>query len=725
MIFSNTCSDIDMYESILFLKNPKLLYDLTENSAKSLPIQIPSIINSSYSIKNEKKNKSNFKVSDTVENKKNKLKQKKKIRSKIYIDKGFSDNNEDIELNDVNVLPFLRPSKNLKSKKQNKNKVIAALSNNDVQNMTDIVSVQASNPLKHIYLENLLTVQELSERLSITSTQIIKWLFLQGIPVTINQILDVSISTLVAEHYDFVVLREKSEYSNVSVNHQKLSKGRSRSPVVTILGHVDHGKTTLLNVIRQNNKLNKEIGNITQAIGSYEVLLDDEQKTKKIIFLDTPGHQAFISIRRRGADITDLVILVVAADDGLKPQTIEAIEHIQKRDLPFIVAINKIDKVEANIDQIKKQLSRFNITSNNVPIVGVSALTGENIDTLLSNLIVLSEAQNLQSDPCGVVEGMILDAYLDKQRGPVAKLLIQNGTLAIGNVIITGNTYGKVKAIVNSIGSKVKTIESNALAEVLGFPSVPDVGLSFKVVNNEKEARVFVSNLTNVKPTLNSFNNRRGLDIIDSYGQKSILKQIKLIIKTDVQGTIDPIINALSQVSQDKVQVNIISIVVGSVSLKDIQLAYASSSIILVFNLNIPSAILGSAKSLGVVVKQFNVIYDLIDYIKKYMLTFVEVQYKKEIIGHAEVKSVFVINNGVVAGCFVLDGKLKKNNYLSITRNGKIVYSGLLSSLKRGKINVDEVLSGYECGLICQDYNMWEINDQIEAYINEPLEKSL
>lgn len=723
LLFSNMCLSLDMHESILFLKNPQLLYDITEKVNNSLDIDVPNIINPSYNLKNDKKNKVNFKNLDNIDNKKNKLKNKKRVRSKIYVDKDFVDTTEELDLNNLSALPFLRPPKNIKSKKNNKSKV--ALTNNHDQSIVESNEEIAENDNKQIYLDNLLTVQELAQKLRIPSTEIIKWLFLQGISVTINQLLDLSIATLVAENYSFRVLQEKIQYNSLKIDAQQHFNGCIRSPVVTILGHVDHGKTTLLNCIRKANNFNQEAGNITQAIGSYEVYLDNDQDLKKIIFLDTPGHESFISMRTRGAEITDIMILVVSADDGLKPQTIEAINHIQKRNLPFIVAINKIDKLESNFEMVKKELSAFNILESQVPIIGISALNGYNIDLLLSSLIKLSKAQNLMSDPSQLAEGIILESYLDRQRGPIAKLLIQNGTLSIGDIVVSGNTYGKVKAILDGLGTKVGTIKSNSLAEILGFPSVPGIGLQFKVVEDEKIAKKYSAKYIALKQVSNSLNNRIVLDKVNIGRNKSIGKQINLIIKTDVQGSIDPIIHAFSKIPQDKVQVNILTIASGEISLKDIQLASTSTSHILTFNVNVPSSILDNAQQVSVAIKQFTIIYDLIDYIKNYMLTFVEIQYKKEIIGHAEVKSIFSINKGLVAGCLITDGKLKKDACITVIRNGKMMYDGILNSLKRGKDNIEESLSGYECGVMCQDYNLWETNDIIEAYIQNPLEKSL
>lgn len=721
------CLSSDRHESVLYLKNPKLLYDVTENSSNNVAIEIPDILNASYSLKNEKKSKLSFKPLDSVESKKNKLKQKRKVRSKIKLDKDFSDTTEDLELNEIRTLPFLRPSKNSKGKKNNKHKIVESHTvESDIINTKTISSVNHS---KQIYLGDLLTVQELAEKLHIPSTEIIKWLFLQGISVTINQSLDLSISTLIAEHYSFIVLQEKNKSNILKSDKHKQTTGETRSPVITLLGHVDHGKTTILNAIRKSNQVDKEAGNITQVIGSYEVLLDGNQEMKKLIFLDTPGHEAFISMRKRGAEITDLAILVVSADDGLKPQTIEAIEHIQKRNLPFVVAINKIDKIEANIDRVKKQLLAFNINSQDaggsVPMIALSAITGENIGLLLSTLLSLSEAQNLKSDPSQLAEGIILEAYLDKQRGPVAKILVQNGTLCVGNIIVAGGSYGKVKAITDSENSKTTCIKSTALAEVLGFPSVPEIGLPFEVVKDEKIAKSQSSGYITLNIASNLLNTRIALEAIGTNSSKCIVKQVNIIVKTDVQGSIDPIIHAFSRIPQEKVQINILSVSSGEISLKDIQLASTSNSIILAFNTKGPSTILSNAENAGIIVRQFNIIYDLLDYVKDYMLTFVEIEYSKEILGHAEVRNLFFINKGVVAGCFILDGKLKRNEHISVKRKSQIVYNGLLNSLKRVKEDVEEVFAGNECGLMCKQYNLWQVSDKVEAYVLRPLEKTL
>ena len=708
------------YDSVLYLKGPKLLNAIisNSNSGKST-IEFNSMLSQpSYDFVSEKKNKVNYKTVDFIENKKNKNKHKNKIKNKVYIDKNISSITDDLEINDISVSNFVRNSKN---KKSNKDKV--SVDNNQ---FTDNI-----NHDQNIYLNDLLTVQELAVKLHIASTDIIKWLFLQGISVTINQLLDISISTLVAEHYSFNVLIDNNLNNSITKSNNNNQLGQLRAPVITLLGHVDHGKTTLLKAIKQDTLLIQEVGDITQSIKSYEILIDNCGELKKLIFLDTPGHEAFVGMRSRGADITDLVILVVSADDGLKPQTIEAINHIQSRGLSFIVAINKVDKPEANIDRVKKQLLKFNISDydkhgNNI-IIEVSALNGKNINSLLSSIIVLSKAKNLRSDTLANVEGTILEAHLDKQRGPVAQLLIQNGTLHVGDFIVAGNLYGKVKAIHNSLNQKVDLIASTSLADVLCFAEVPSVGLSFKKVNNEKIAKILASKYSNLSTTtpFTLLNNRISLDDINHKGVKSIVKQVNLIIKTNTQGSIDAIMHTLANLPQEKVQINLLLIASGEVSCKDIELAFTSDSIILVFDLNISSSIVQYAERRKIVIHKFNVIYDLIDYVKRHMLAFVDVDYEKQILGYAEVKNLFFVNKGVVAGCSIQDGKLKKNSYFQVNRANMKVYNGLIDSLKRVKEDIDEVFSGDECGILCKEYNLWQVGDILECYELKPLEKTL
>lgn len=713
---------MNKFQPVLYLKNPKLLSSIinySSNDKSNLDLNNFTGHRLSYFNKNEKTNKFNDKGLDFAEDKKNKSKHKKKVRSKIHIDKNISHIKNELEFNEISPDTLIRNTKNLKTKKNHKYKVLRD-ANKLIINDT---------PSNDIYLHDSLTVEELAVKLRVSSTDIIKWLFLQGISTTINQLLDLSISTLVAEHYSFNVLKDKIRVLDDIEKKKKEEVGRLRAPVITLLGHVDHGKTTLLNIIRKDNTLIKEAGNITQSIGAYEVFIDDPRSVNKLIFLDTPGHEAFISMRQIGAGITDIVVLVVAADDGLKPQTIEAINHIKSRKLPFIVVINKIDKFEANISRVKKQLLEFNISTidsqGNKIIIEVNSLNGYNVDVLLSALITLSEINKLKSDPCCKAEGKILEAYLSKQRGTVAKLLIRNGTLHIGDIIVAGNFYGKVKAIHNSFNQKVQSIESTALADVLCFTEVPIAGLSFTVVDDEKKAKTLISNYTSIDRKIPVLNNRISLDDLQQKGAKTIIKQINLIIKTSARGSIDAIVHALSKVPQEKVQINVLMAACGEVSLKDIELAMTSNSVILIFGLNISSSLLRYAEEKGISIAKFYIIYDLIDYVKQQMLNFINVSYEKRILGYAQVKNLFFVNKKVVAGCLVDSGTLKRNSYFELKRGMKNIYVGSIDSLKRMKEYVDEVSSGNECGVLCKEYNLWQIEDKIECYDLEALEKTL
>jgi translation initiation factor IF-2 len=714
---------MNKYEPVLCLNNPKLLNDIIAYSQNDqYKIDVNNILNeeSIFIAKSERLNKNSYKDFDYPEEKKTKNRQKKKVRTKIYLDKNVSDIQDELELSDLNDGTFTRNVKHIKYKKNLKDSL--ENSNNNTQ-----IDLKVS---KSIYLDDLLTVQELAIKLDISTTEIIKWLFLQGISVTINQSLDLSISTLVAKHYSFNILKEPQK-SKTKISKQSGGvSGRLRAPVITLLGHVDHGKTSLLKAIRSDNIAIKEAGNITQAIGSYELFLERLGLTYKLIFLDTPGHEAFVSMRERGADITDIVILVIAADDGLKPQTIEAIQHIQSRNLPFIVAINKVDKIGADVSKVKNQLLEYDIfdkdSRNNNVIVEISSLSGYNIDLLLDSLINLLKHYAWKSNPMKKAEGLILEAYLDKKKGPVAQLLVQDGTLFLGDIIVAGNMYGKVKALQSSLKQNVLQAESVSLVDVLCFTQVPMAGLPFVVCKNEKEAKAFINEDLSFNKTSSILNSRISLNEFQkNEGLKKIVKRVNLIVKTSTKGSIDAIMHMLYNIPQDKVQINLLTVACGEVSMKDIELAITSDSLILAFCLKIPAQISQYLEDKPILIAEFNVIYDLIDYVKVHMLKFVDVEYTKSVLGYAIVKNLFTINKGIVAGCSVQSGKLKKYSKFELKKNDEIIYIGTIDSLKRGKQDVEEVNSGNECGILCQDYTEWGIGNSIECYDLYPLDKKL
>lgn len=706
---------MNKYESTLYLKNPKLLASYGHQNSSKILVEIEDKADQSFCISEiDKQNQLSRKEANFSENREIKNRQKQKSKSKSRISDDLSSMGDSLLIGNANTISLAKNSKSIKHPRSIEDKNYRSDSN----------LLEKNKNSNEIYVSDLLTVYELADKLSVSSADIIKWLFLKGISVTINELLDVSISTLVAEHYSFSVVKKDHENDFLKNNAPSSEHGKLRAPVITLLGHVDHGKTSLMRAFRQDSFSIQEVGSITQSIGSYEILIDNDAVIHKLIFLDTPGHEAFINMRKRGASITDLVILVVSADDGLKPQTVEAIEYIQSRNLPFIVAINKIDKPEANVDQVKSQLSAFSIHDHNSHIVSVSALNHDNVNSLLSSIIKLAKSQKLKSDPSLPAEGVILDAYLSKQKGSIAQLLVQNGTLHVGDLVLAGNFYGKVKAITDNSNNNIKFIESTALADILCFTDVPSAGLSFKVVSDEKTARTLASSFTNAN-LLKALNSRISLNDAGQQYAKKITKQVNLIIKTSTQGAIDAIMHALSKLSQEKVQINLLLVASGEVSWKDIELASLTSSTVLTFGLTISSNMLHDAGRLDVSVYSFNIIYDLIDCVKNYMLSFVDLDYEKQILGHAEIKNLFPVNKATVAGCFVKNGKLKKKSYFMIERSEGDVYTGLIDSLKVIKDDVDEVQEGNECGVMCKEYNSWAIGDVLECYELQPLEKTL
>ena len=725
---------IQKHDHIFRLKNPKLLSHLVNQDIYYSILDNNISLTVEKKVKNfylSKKEKTNSKKLDLLETKKNKLSQKKKVRSKTEdIDELNDGSRGALDIGNSISKSFIKTRRNVKTRKNLR-------SNNLVDNKNNLLHIyyekerkQRINENKEIVFDSLLTVQELANKLSISSSEVTKWLFLQGFAVTINQVVDLSIANLVAEHYGFIVLDKSLENGRTQrsrVNTESDYNSNSieiRSPIITVFGHVNHGKTTLLDSIRRTNTVHSEAGGITQSIGTYELMLDQQSSINKLIFLDTPGHEAFEGMRARGAEVTDIAILVVSADDSLKPQTIEAINHIKSRNIPFIVVINKIDKLESNVIKVKEELAQFNIygkdSGGEISIIEISALRGYNIDLVTSELIKMAENQNLKSDPNQIVSGTILESHLDKHKGAIAKVLIHNGTLHIGDIIIAGNTYAKIKVIINAQQQRVKLVKSVSIVELWGFVEVPIIGSRFTFVSDEKKARSTILKCDDYSNEYTLLNTR-----IKSDRYKEKAKRINIILKVDQQGSLEAILNCFSNISQEKVQINILSAESGEISGKDIKLASTSNSIIIGFNVSLSTNIRNTFEQNKIIIKSFNIIYDLVNYVKDYMLSFTEIEYEKELLGKAIVKTVFAINRGSVAGCFVLEGKLKNKTHITIYRKKEVVYNGLLDSLKRLKENVNEVYAKDECGVSCNAYNTWQESDQIECYEFKPKEKSL
>nr|QCI07982.1 Translation initiation factor 2 [Plumaria plumosa] len=720
-------------EAIYYLKNPKLIisfHKISSNVNSSLGnvnrsvINFPiSEINLNTANKFEKKYKNNNNTEDTTGAKKNKNKLNKKNRKNLDIDSKNSliKKGNDFFNDDTSSISLVKNPKFNKNKKKDK-----LLNQNQVfYNIEDKSKIIESNS-KDITIDSPITIQELSRKLNIPETEIITYLFLKGIPVTINQLIDISMATNVAINYDFNILEKKEIQDAEFVINKKLydiEASVKRPPIIAILGHVDHGKTSLLDAILKTNLVKKEYGGITQSINGHEVSYNYESKSYKLIFLDTPGHEAFSSMRMRGASVADIVLLVVAADDGLKPQSIEAIKCILKMKLSYIIVINKIDKNNTHVEKIKEELSQYQIIDKELGgdaiIIKVSALKSQNIDSLLENICLLADIKDLKSDPRQLAKGTILESYLDKKKGIIANVVIQNGTLRVGNFIIAGNISGKVKSIINNNNSRITTAYPSSIVKILGFQIMPPAGVMFECLIDDKQLkRSMYNSLSNnslINNTSKILNTR-----VKSTNQN--IKQLRLIIKTETQGSLEAIIDAFYKISQSKIQIHIISADSGNISRADVELALTSNSIIIGFNIIPMADIISFAKNNNIILNTFNVIYDLLDYITSYMLDLIDPEYDKNILGKATVKTVFPINKGAVAGCIVNEGRLKKMSNINIYRDNQIVYTGILNSLKRVKEDVDEVFSDHECGVMCNEYILWKKLDIIQSY--ELIEKN-
>ncbi|EAZ92149.1 translation initiation factor IF-2 [Crocosphaera chwakensis] len=579
-----------------------------------------------------------------------------------------------------------------------------------------------------VVLERNLTVRELSEQLQIAETEIIKHLFSKGIAVNITETLDQDTAKMVTESFDIEVeipeAKSAATKNTEMLDEQDLENLQRRPPVVTIMGHVDHGKTTLLDSIRKTKVAQGEAGGITQHIGAYHVDIDHGGETQQIVFLDTPGHEAFTAMRARGARVTDMAILVVAADDGVQPQTREAISHAQAAEVPIVVAINKIDKPEANADRIKQELSELSLVpeewGGETIMVPVSALKGENLDELLEMLVLVSEVEELVANPDRLAKGTVIEANLDRTRGPVATLLIQNGTLRVGDAIVAGSVFGKIRAMIDDRGNKVEEASPSFAVEILGLNSVPAAGDEFDVYPSEKEARtVAEDNAENQRQTRlqQAMSSRRvTLSTLSAQAQEGELKELNLILKADVQGSVEAILGSLEQLPQNEVQIRVLLASPGEVTETDVDLAAASGAVIIGFNTTLASGARAAADHEGVDIREYDIIYKLLDDIEGAMEGLLEPEEVESPLGRAEVRAVFSVGRGAVAGCYVQSGKVVRNRQIRVHRNNQVVYQGALDSLKRVKEDVREVNSGYECGIGVDKFNDWEEGDIIEAY---------
>jgi translation initiation factor IF-2 len=581
---------------------------------------------------------------------------------------------------------------------------------------------------EHLVLTGSLTVHDLAEALVVPETEIIKALFFKGIIANINQILDIPTATMVAEEMGVTVETAEAEAEAKKVTEMldanDLENLQRRPPVVTIMGHVDHGKTTLLDSIRKTKVAQGEAGGITQHIGAYHVDVEHEGEMQQVVFLDTPGHEAFTAMRARGARVTDIAVLVVAADDGVRPQTIEAISHAKAAEVPIVVAINKVDKEEAQPERVKQELTEFGLVpeewGGETIMVPVSAINGENLDTLLEMLLLVSEVEDLYANPNRPARGTIIEANLDKARGPVATLLIQNGTLQVGDVLVAGSAFGKVRAMIDDRGKRVDSASPSFAVEVLGLSDVPAAGDEFEVFLDEKEARSVASNRTDQQRQSRlqqaMASRRVSLNTLSAQAQEGDLKELNLVLKADVQGSVEAILGALQQLPQKEVQVRVLLSAPGEITETDVDLAAASDAVIVGFNTTLASGARQAADRAGVDVREYNIIYKLLEDIQGAMEGLLEPEMVEEPLGQLEVRAVFPVGRGAVAGCYVQSGKAIRNCKVRVRRSGNVVFEGNLDSLKRMKDDAKEVNAGYECGIGIDNFNAWEVGDIIETY---------
>lgn len=579
-----------------------------------------------------------------------------------------------------------------------------------------------------IEIGETITVKELCEKLGKPTNDVIKNLIFLGVMAGVNQEIDFATAEKLCEKYEVLVEKKQEETEleafeeETDIVEENLVK---RPPIVTIMGHVDHGKTSLLDAIRHAKVTASEAGGITQHIGAYTVSLNGE----KITFLDTPGHEAFTAMRARGAQVTDIVILVVAADDGIMPQTKEAINHCKAAEVPMIVAINKIDRPGANVDRVKQELTEHGLVSEDwggdTICVPVSAKTGENLESLLEMVLLTAEMQELQADPNRKAKGTVIEAKLDKGRGAVASLLIQNGTLNVGDSILVGSTYGRIRAMFDDRGKKIKSAGPSIPVEILGLSEVPAAGDRFIVCKDEKTARNMAEvRKQKIKADSHQASNRVSLEDLYSQIQEGKVKELAIVVKADVQGSVEAIRQSLEKLSTDDVKVRVIHGAVGAITETDVTLAAASNALVIGFNVRPDSNATVQSEKENIEIKTYRIIYDAIEDVKSAMIGMLEPEYKEVINGKAEVRMTYKISNvGTIAGCYVIDGKIVRNSEVRVIRDGVVIFESTLASLKRFKDDAKEVAKGYECGLSVEKFNDLKEGDIIESFTMEAIKR--
>ncbi len=573
-----------------------------------------------------------------------------------------------------------------------------------------------------------ISVGELASRMKKTGAEVVKCLIRNGVMASLSQIIDFDTAAIIAEEMGCLVEREV----HVTVEERLIDDREDtaeelvpRAPVVVVMGHVDHGKTSLLDRIRKSNVASGEAGGITQAIGAYTV----EVGGSPITFLDTPGHEAFTSMRARGAMVTDIAILVVAADDGIMPQTVESINHAKAAGIPIVVAINKMDVVGANPDRIKQQLTEYDIVpeewGGETIVCPISAKTGQGIDDLLENLVVLAEVQELKANPNRAARGTVIEARLDKGRGPIMTVLVQNGTLHTGDLIIAGTAVGRVRVMTNDKGQRVQTAGPSVPVEITGMSEVPGAGDVFNAVTDERMARELVAQRKEQQKN-ESFGTAHKVTLDDLFAQiqQGELKNFNIIVKADVQGSAEAVRTSLEKLSNDEVRVKVIHCGVGAISESDVMLAATSGAVIVGFNVRPDNAARDNAARAGVDIRMYRVIYDCIEEIESAMKGMLAPKFEEVIIGHASVRETYKVSKvGTVCGCYVTDGKIQRGCKVRVLRDNVVVHEGDLASLRRFKDDVKEVAEGYECGMQIEKFNDIKVDDVIECFVMQEIKR--
>ena len=579
----------------------------------------------------------------------------------------------------------------------------------------------------HVLIPDEITVGELAERMKKPATEVIKKLMLLGIMASVNENIDFDTASLIVEELggtfekEIILTEEDKLFKDVPDEPEML---KPRSPVVVVMGHVDHGKTSLLDSIRNTNVTEGEFGGITQHIGAHRVTVGD----KKITFLDTTGHEAFTAMRARGAMVTDIAILVVAADDGIMPQTVEAINHARAAEVSIIVAINKIDKEGANPDRVKQELTEHGLVpeewGGDTICVEVSAKQGTNIDGLLDMVLLVAEMRELKANPDRLAKGTVIESKLDKGRGPVATVLVQNGTLKTGDVVVAGTAVGRVRAMNDDKGRTVKSAGPSIPVEILGLSEVPEGGDTFYAVDDERKAREIVETRKfKEKQEKQQRATSISLDNLFEHIEAGKMKDLNIIVKADVQGSVEAVTQSLVRISNEEVRVNVIHGAVGAVTESDIMLASASNAIIVGFNVRPTPGAVVAAENSEVDIRLYRVIYDAIEDIEKALKGMLEPTFREAVTGHIEIRTTFRVSGvGTIGGAYVTDGKVTRNSKVRIVRDGIVIHEGELGSLKRFKDDVKEVNAGYECGVSIDKYNDIKEGDIIEAFVMEQVE---